>query len=142
MRRDALSLGLSLLLVGCSRQQSGPGVDLAQGKQLYEQNCASCHGVQGEGAVEWQELNADGSYRAPPHTDEGHTWHHPDEQLYLIVRDGGRAPGTTMPAFGSQLDHAEIIAVLEYIKTFWSPEMHASQARGSEAMPYPVTDGK
>lgn len=32
-----------------SNNGKGPGTDLARGKQLYERDCASCHGAAGEG---------------------------------------------------------------------------------------------
>lgn len=53
----------------------------------------------------------------------GHTWHHSDEQLLRIVRDGlaAIAPGyqTDMPAFRGTLSDQEIVAILDYIKQTW-----------------------
>ena len=42
----------------------GPGTDLARGKQLYERDCASCHGANGEGdAAKFQPMVAAQHYR-------------------------------------------------------------------------------
>lgn len=35
-----------------SDNDKGPGTDLPHGKALYDKDCASCHGVQGEGSAE------------------------------------------------------------------------------------------
>ena len=70
---------------------------------------------------------------APPHDETGHTWHHPDEMLFGIVRDGIAAyapPGydSDMPAFGGVLSDAEIRAVLAYIKSEWPEEIRRRHA--------------
>jgi hypothetical protein len=31
--------------------------------------------------MDWQRKLPSGRFRAPPHDDSGHTWHHPDEVL-------------------------------------------------------------
>ena len=58
------------------------------GKQVYAQNCASCHGVALEGQANWQQRDADGYLPAPPHDETGHTWHHPDSYLFLLTKYG------------------------------------------------------
>ncbi|MEP4474670.1 MAG: cytochrome c, partial [Lentilitoribacter sp.] len=60
-------------------------VDL--GKQIYADNCASCHGVNLEGKTpNWRSLGPDGKLPAPPHDQSGHTWHHTDELLFNITK--------------------------------------------------------
>jgi mono/diheme cytochrome c family protein len=70
---------------------------------------------------------------APPHDASGHTWHHSDDQLFRIVKEGPQAlmPGyqTDMPGFANTLTDDEIRAVLDYIKGTW-PER---QRRGQSA---------
>lgn len=132
---------LVLALMGCAAQP--PEATLTerekQGKALYESHCAACHGVRGEGTVaDWRRPNPDGTFPPPPHDDTGHTWHHPDGYLYAAVQDGGSSPGSAMPAFGEALTHEEIVATLDYIKTFWSEESRASQSRASQPIPYPT----
>ena len=64
-----------------------------------------------------------GRSRAPPHDASGHTWHHSDEQLLRIIRDGlgAIAPGyeSDMPVFGETLSDAEIMSILGFIKQGW-----------------------
>ena len=62
-------------------------VDL--GKLVYKNNCASCHGVNLEGQEQWRQPDADGYMPAPPHDESGHTWHHPDDYLFLMTKYGG-----------------------------------------------------
>lgn len=108
-----------LLLMGCSTTTA----QIEEGKVVYNQYCASCHGVNGEGQANWQYPNDAGVLPAPPHDDSGHTWHHPDTQLLAVIANGRN----TMPAFQGTLTAAQQEAVLAYIKTFWSPEIRAAQ---------------
>jgi mono/diheme cytochrome c family protein len=104
---------------------------IALGRALYAQHCASCHGDRLQGQPNWRERKPDGRLPAPPHDDTGHTWHHPDEQLFRITKKGVSAivPGyaSDMPAFEGVLSDDEIRAVLAFIKSTWSPETRQRQ---------------
>lgn len=60
---------------------------------------------------------------APPHDATGHTWHHSDQELFTITKEGPGAvvPGyeSDMPPFGAMLSDDEITAVVAYIKSTW-----------------------
>ena len=101
---------------------------LAQGEQVYNANCASCHGHNGEGQSNWRQINADGAFPAPPHNSDGHTWHHPDQQLLEIIAKGGSMSNSSMPGFAGTLSEAEMVAVLAYIKIFWGSRELSFQA--------------
>jgi mono/diheme cytochrome c family protein len=64
-------------------------VDIAQGKALYAESCASCHGANLEGQPDWRTPGPDGRLPAPPHDETGHTWHHPDRVLFQYTKLGG-----------------------------------------------------
>jgi len=100
---------------------------VAQGQPLYNQYCAVCHGVEGEGHPDWKTPNEDGSFKAPPHDASGHTWHHDDELLLDLIVNGSDFPESQMPAFGDTLNDEEILAIVEYIKTWWGPQERAFQ---------------
>ena len=97
-------------------------VQVRQGEPLYNLYCAACHGSNGEGQPNWKTSNSDGSLPAPPHDNNGHTWHHADDLLVELVANGSNFPQSTMPTFDDQLSEDEIRAILEYIKTWWGPE--------------------
>jgi mono/diheme cytochrome c family protein len=106
---------------------------VARGAPLYARHCASCHGAQLQGQPDWTTRDARGRLPAPPHDDSGHTWHHDDEVLFDVTKYGiGRhaPPGyvSDMPAFGGTLSDAEIVATLAFIKSHWSPGVHAKRA--------------
>jgi mono/diheme cytochrome c family protein len=96
------------------------------GKKLYQKHCAACHGANLEGQPNWRERLPNGKLPAPPHDDSGHTWHHPDEVLFAITKNGlvwPQAPKSyesDMPAFAEKLSDDEIWAVLAYIKSHWT----------------------
>lgn len=103
---------------------------IAQGRQIYANQCAACHGADLEGQPEWRTPLASGRLPAPPHNESGHTWHHPDEVLFRIVKEGtaaivGGGYESDMPGFADALSDAEIRAVLDYIKSTW-PERERS----------------
>lgn len=110
---------------------------VALGETIYADQCASCHGANLEGQPNWRERKDDGRMPAPPHDASGHTWHHPDDVLFGVTKEGlaeYAPPGyqTDMPAFGDVLTDEEIRAVLAYIKSRWPEEIRARQNAMSE----------
>jgi mono/diheme cytochrome c family protein len=108
---------------------------LVQGERIYQARCAACHGANLEGQPDWRERGPDGLLPAPPHDESGHTWHHPDEQLFRLTKLGiARAAGlpdyeTAMPAFEGVLSDEEIVAVLSWIKSRWPPAVREKHER-------------
>lgn len=103
------------------------------GRQVYAQNCASCHGANLEGQPDWRRRLENGRMPAPPHDESGHTWHHSDQDLFDITKlgVGGVVPGyeSDMPAFESILSDDEIATVLAFIKSTWPEREREAQAR-------------
>ena len=103
------------------------------GAEVYAESCASCHGAKLEGQPDWRRRNEDGRMPAPPHDDNGHTWHHADRDLFTITKRGVGAvvPGyeSDMPGFEGSLSDEEIAAVLAYIKSNWSERERGFQAK-------------
>lgn len=89
---------------------------MVQGERIYAQQCAWCHGDQGQGQPEAFPALA------------GNRAVNLDQTINLvqIVRRGGYLPATAgnprphgMPPFGHVLDDAEIAAVLSYVRGSW-----------------------
>lgn len=127
-----VSLGVGLIGVGLS---IGNGNDngrslssinpnspelVTQGQVIYSDTCAACHGANGEGEV------------GPALNGSAHAWHHVDDQLRDVVRDG--IPNTAMVGHGEHLTAQEIDAVLSFIKTWWTPEQREMQRTGNHPM--------
>jgi ABC-type transport system substrate-binding protein len=107
---------------------------VAMGQQVYVSYCAGCHGANLEGQPDWQKRLPMGNFPAPPHDETGHTWHHADQWLFDIVKDGGQrfAPPryrSAMPAYRDMLTDDEIWAVLAFIKSRWPASSRAHQER-------------
>ena len=104
------------------------GRDIANGKLLYADNCAACHGENLEGQENWQRPGPDGVLPAPPHDASGHTWHHANGLLVDYTLLGGQAAlekrgladfKSGMPAFEGILSEDEVLDVLSYIRSTW-----------------------
>ncbi len=107
---------------------------VAEGRALYADRCASCHGAQLEGQANWRRHLPNGRLPAPPQDLNGHTWHHPDEVLFGMTKHGlgpYAPPGyeSDMPAFDQILTDSQIWAVLAFIKSTWPKDVRERQNR-------------
>ena len=149
----------SLAALACSSGGSGaapaatepPAPSARTGEEIFTTTCVACHQVGGVGQPDWHVPNAVGVLPAPPLNGDGHTWHHSDGFLYRYVKNGGKMLETPslpdfksgMPAFGEQLSHEEIVAVLTYVKSLWGDKTSRGtsivewQAMGSVEDPFP-----
>ena len=139
---SVLTVCLIVLLAACGSAPNEPGADapqdasaLALGETVYAANCASCHGAELEGEPDWKTSNADGTMKAPPHDESGHTWHHPDAYIRDRIVNGTNGldaavqAKSNMPAYGDTLSDVEIDAVIAYIKSYWSPRVQEMQSQ-------------
>lgn len=141
IRHTILITIIALLIAACDSTSGDDGViDAARrgsdtyelGQTVYAAQCAACHGAEGEGQFPDAPLSTDdtGRYGAPPHDESGHTWHHDDDLIIQIIREGGMGDPAMfypMPPLGEVLSAEEITAVIAYIKTMWSDEQRAAQ---------------
>ena len=141
-RRTSLS-AILLALAACT-EAPAPGDDpradprdsakVELGAKVYARTCALCHGARLEGQPNWRTRLPNGRLPAPPHDDSGHTWHHPDQMLFAITKNGVVPPHapvgyeSDMPAFGGSLADEEIWATLAYIKKQWSGKVRSARA--------------
>lgn len=89
---------------------------ISLGKTIYDKNCASCHGAQGEGKPpHWPPLANNQSIEMQSAVNP-----------IRMVLNGGYPPGTRgnpmpygMPPFAGLLSDNEVAAVVSYIRTAW-----------------------
>jgi mono/diheme cytochrome c family protein len=110
---------------------------LAEGRTLYSQYCARCHGTNLEGQPDWTQRLPSGRLPAPPHDASGHTWHHSDRTLFEITKKGtaavvGGGYESDMPAFDGVLSDDQIRSVLTFIKSTWPERERQFQDRVSQ----------
>lgn len=136
--RIAMAAGAGAVALAAGGLLLWPSVPEADGRALYLDNCASCHGAALEGQPDWRRPGPSGRLPAPPHDASGHTWHHPDRVLREIVRRGsaavvGQGYESDMPGFEGILTDSEIDAILDYIKSTWPDRERSFQSRVTEA---------
>ncbi|WP_225781648.1 cytochrome c [Xenophilus sp. Marseille-Q4582] len=93
-----------------------PSAQMLRGERIYAQQCAWCHGEQGQGQP--------GAF--PPLAGNRAVALAPPTNLVRMVRQGGYLPATAgnprphgMPPFGHVLEDADIAAVLTYVRGSW-----------------------
>lgn len=146
---------LMLLLAGCADSSGGmpdvaspvalPTVDpadvgMVEAQANYDLYCTHCHGADGSGqptgggpgTVAMTE--GLGYHAIPLHNAEGHTWRHPDQLLFEIIKYGAENPLNlyVMAPHGENLNDDEIWGVIAYMKRFWTDEQRAYQTQLTE----------
>lgn len=98
-----------------SREAEHPAGDAAKGAQLYRQNCALCHGPNGNG----RGMRRAGMSRSPrDFTDPNWQERMSDQQIAAAIRNGVK--GTAMPAWRA-LEPAEIENLVAFLRTLKRP---------------------
>jgi mono/diheme cytochrome c family protein len=90
--------------------------DVEQGKKLYGQFCATCHGQSGKGdGAAAAALNP----KPRDHTDKEYMSKLSDEDIFKTVKNGGASVGKSplMPAWGATLKDDQIQDVVAYVRT-------------------------
>jgi mono/diheme cytochrome c family protein len=116
---------------GSAAGQPGVSAASAAGQTVYGNNCASCHGAQGQGTP--------GAF--PPLAGNPNVNAANPKEIIHIVMNGKSGPlnvnGTTyngtMPAWKSQLKPDEIAAVISYIRTSWGNKAGVVATKDVEA---------
>lgn len=97
---------------------------VSEGRVLFAQYCAACHGANAEATPDWKTPTADGNYPPPPLNGSAHAWHHPIAVLDQVIRDGGAPVGGVMPAWGSILNGEQRLALIASFQDYWSEEIY------------------
>lgn len=134
IRRAALAGSLVFGLGACGTGSDLPAnprdtAQVARGKQIFETNCAACHGAGAEGAPNWRQLGADGRYPPPPLNGTGHAWHHPYNALVYVIKNGSPGGQGNMPAWGGKLSDSEIADTIAWFQSLWPKEVYQAWLR-------------
>jgi mono/diheme cytochrome c family protein len=116
---------------------------LAEGEEIYAQQCASCHGGEGGGGTGRPLSNGDVLLTFPDPADhvawvdqgsalvgEGNPYGDPNRPGGQHI--AGETAGGLMPAFGEALSEEQIIAVVRYEREILSGEMEPALATSGE----------
>jgi mono/diheme cytochrome c family protein len=89
-------------------------ISAAEGRSIYENNCAACHGLDGRGQTPQGRKIKAGNLPASRLTDA---------EILRRIREGARnkAGVMVMPAFAKELKAGDIDAVLVVVKAFRPP---------------------
>ena len=97
---------------------------LTRGGQLFQKNCAVCHGTEAQGTASWQQPDADGKYPPPPLNGTAHAWHHSQDVLRDTIKKGTFRIGGKMPPWEGKLSDAEIDDIITWFQSKWSDEIY------------------
>jgi mono/diheme cytochrome c family protein len=124
MRRPLVALAVALAVIGAFTGGLGwllsdprPPEGASRAQRLYYGYCSECHGVDGRGS--WRAALF--LLRPGDLTDPSRMRGHSDRYLLDIIKHGGAPIGRPgMPAFGAQLNDADIAALVHYLRTLTS----------------------
>ena len=89
------------------------------GKQVYEKNCASCHGKTGAGdGAMGAELNPKPSNLTDAEWKHGSS----DGEIFTVIKDGSK--GTAMKSFNSKLTTKQMWDVVNYVRSLSPAKSH------------------
>lgn len=97
-----------MLLQGTGPEQA------VEGRALFLQTCAVCHGTEAEGYAN--------DLAAPALDASEHASEHPDPQIHDWIVNGKLGLGRQMPPYGGQLTDAEVHALIAYLHTLWTAD--------------------
>lgn len=97
---------------------------ILRGGKLYQRNCASCHGAQGQGDPNWRHRGADGKFPPPPLNGTGHAWHHPLKILRYVIKRGSPGGQGNMPAWQGKLSDRQIDDIIAWFQSRWPDEVY------------------
>jgi mono/diheme cytochrome c family protein len=107
-------LGVALVLAANLALGQGAGDVLAQGREIYENNCADCHRSNGEGLpVKFPALNKNPYVLGDP------------SRVIQTVLNGRKGELGLMPSWKNNLDDQKIAAVVTYIRHAWTNQAPA-----------------
>ena len=95
------------------------------GANLFQQNCATCHGANAEGTADWKQRDANGNYPPPPLDGSAHAWHHSIPQLMRSIKEGSIKLGGTMPPFGDKFSDQQVLSLIAYFQSKWPDQLYA-----------------
>jgi cytochrome c oxidase cbb3-type subunit 3 len=107
---------VTLCAVVLSTALIAQAADAEQGKKLYGQFCASCHGQSGKGdGAAAAALNP----KPRDHTNKEYMSKMSDAEMLKVIKDGGASIGKSplMPPWGASLKDEQIQDVIAYIRT-------------------------
>ena len=87
----------------------GTVTSIQAGAELYQANCAACHGVDAKGGGPLA-----GTTKVPPPSLVDHVGAHPDGDLFYWIKTG--RPGG-MPSFATQLSDEQIWDLVNYLRS-------------------------
>jgi len=95
--------------------------NIEKGKEIYDRNCAACHGLYGKG-----DGPAAVSLRPRPRdlTDHEYVKGLSDEDLFKVITYGGSSVGKSplMPGWGNTLSKDDIIDIITYLRSLSKTE--------------------
>ena len=110
--------------------EPGTPDQIALGQVVYREHCVSCHGSKLEGAQASEPQTTIGWPLSPPLNADGHVWHHPDRQIFLMIANDQSYGGKNQShlfTLGKALTEEQVWGVVAYVKSTWPARIRTHQ---------------
>ena len=110
------------------------------GDELFDKNCAECHGSDAQGTLELKNSDREGFVPSPPLDGSAHTWHHSIGILKRTIREGGAKLGGKMPAVGKSFSENQLESIVAYFQSKWPDEIYGRWEEANKKPMIPVSN--
>ena len=138
MQRAGYWIVIGLWLAACGKEESAPPPltapstaeteplfpveNMMRGAQLYQEQCAQCHGPEAQGHPDWENPAI---VAAPPLNGTGNAWKKKKSELIAIIRNGASRNGMpVMPAWKGRLTEQDMEDIVIWFQALWPPEVY------------------
>lgn len=101
--------------------------NIARGAQIYQENCAQCHGPEAQGHPDWRHAKQQGYAAAPPLDGTGPAAKMKKFEIIAVIKNGVKYDGQpVMPGWKGRVSEQDIDDVITWFQALWPSDVYAS----------------
>ncbi len=106
---------------------------LERGKNLFLNNCSSCHGTNAQGQSPTKPLGGlypDGQYYAPALDITGHAAVHNTKALFFVIKHGSLTKAeSAMRGWEGRMSDEDMVSIVQWFRSTWPASLQEAQGK-------------